>query len=132
MVKKRHIGLLIKLTKGEPDWATHNLHREKAGKVDTLVKRALAAEKSDGATEETIDLYQAAMKAVIELNQSDPVAAAHRYAQAPINRLTIVLVKLKRRADAKEEYEAWRSIVDPVGLTKTDQEMLEKRMSKIE
>jgi len=129
--KERHYGLLLQITKGEIDWNTHNKHRAKAQIVDNLIKTALSFEKSGSSQDEAINHYNAALKAVLELNQSDPTAAAHRYEQAPINRLTILLVKQKRFSEAKQAYEDWSSIADPIGITKPDQEALRKRMIKI-
>ena len=128
---ERHYGLIVQLLKGPIDWSAHNIHRDRVQKIDAAVKEACAFEKSGAPPEEIIVRYKAAMAAVIEINRSDPVAAAHRYVQAPINRLTLLLVKEKRQSEAQEAYNAWRSVPDPVGVTKGDQESLARRMAKI-
>jgi hypothetical protein len=69
--------------------------------------------------------------AVIALNKSNPITAAHRYEATPINRLTMLLVKEKRHEDALRVYAEWLHVADPVGLTKLDKAALEKRMSKL-
>ena len=127
----RNYGLLITLTKGEVDWAAHTANREPADKADEKVKAALAKEKSEGQTEDVIESYREAMKYVIDINKNNPVAAAHRYKHAPINRLTMILVKLKRPDEAKAEYENWKAVIDPIGLTKTEKDALEKRIAKL-
>jgi hypothetical protein len=128
---KRSYGLLIKLCKSPIDWNTHNQHREVAQAVDALVKDALAFESSGASQAEVIAHYQSAMAAVVGLNKSNPVAAAHRYQQAPINRLTMLLVKQKRISEAQAAYATWRAVIDPVGLLRSDQEAVQKRMAKL-
>ena len=127
----RHYGLLIKLQKGEPDWGKFNAHRDKVIGVDQLVKEAIATERTQGPTDATIEAYQNALAAVVQINREDPTAAAHRYQKAPINRLTMLLVKQKRVDEAKRAYRQWSAVEDPLGLTKADREALAKRMAKI-
>ncbi|ADJ28773.1 HIRAN domain-containing protein [Nitrosococcus watsonii] len=129
--QKRNYGLLITLIKSEIDWAAHSANRELAEKVDAKVKAALEKEKSNGQIESVVEAYREAMICVIDINKKNRTAAAHRYKHAPINRLTLLLVKLKRPAEAKEEYEAWKSVVDPIGLTKADNEALKRRIAKL-
>lgn len=124
-------GMLIKLSKGNIDWEKHNQYRNKAEPVDKIVKEAVALEKSSQSIDAVIDSYISAMQAVNELNASSPIAAAHRYEQAPINRLTMALVKAKRKEEAVQAYHEWSKITDPIGLTKADSESLKKRVSKL-
>jgi hypothetical protein len=128
---KRSYGLLIKLCKSPIDWSAYNKHREAAQAVDALVKDAQAFDSSDASPVEIIACYQSTMAAVINLNKSNPIAAAHRYEQAPINRLTTLLVKQKRFSEAQMAYAAWRAVVDPIGLRESDQEAVQKRMAKL-
>jgi hypothetical protein len=128
---KRSYGLLIKLCKAPIDWRAHNQHREEAQAIDALVNDALAFEGSGASHAEVIARYQSAMAGVVHLNTSNPVAAAHRYQQAPINRLTMLLVKEKRSSDARAAYCAWRAVPDPIGLRKSDHDAVEKRMAKL-
>jgi hypothetical protein len=121
--KERHFGPLIRLTKGEIDWSAHKKHREIAEKVDRLVKDALASEKSSPA-EAAIANYEAALNSLVDLNKENPTAAAHRYQEAPINRLTMLLVRQKRGEEALAVFEKWESVRDPVGLTKASREAL--------
>ena len=51
---KRSYGLLIRLTKAAVDWKAHDQHRETAQAVDTLVKQAVAFEKSGASPDEAI------------------------------------------------------------------------------
>lgn len=128
---ERHYGLLIRLDKAPVDWTAHNVHRNIAQPVDAMVREALAYEKTGAAAREVIARYEAALAAVVELNRSNPVAAAHRHEAAPINRLTMLLVKEKRADDARRVYDLWLSVVDPVGLRKSDKDPLEKRMARL-
>jgi hypothetical protein len=128
---KKHYGLLIRLTKAPIDWAAHNKHRETAQPVDKLVAQAFGVEKAEAPVAEVIARYETAVSAVVALNRSNPTAAAHRYEAAPINRLTMLLLREKRREDARRAYAEWSSVSDPVGLTKAEKAALEKRMSKL-
>jgi hypothetical protein len=49
----------------------------------------------------------------------------------PWVRLTMLLVKQKRISEAQAAYAAWRAVIDPVGLRKSDQEAVQKRMAKL-
>jgi hypothetical protein len=128
---KRHYGLLIRLTKEQIDWEAHNNYREDAEPVDHLVRDALAFEKQAPSLDDAIDRYVTALEAVIQLNVANPTAAAHRYTQAPINRLTMLLVRNKRFGEAIKHYESWVASNDPLGLSKADRNALEKRIAKL-
>lgn len=128
---KRHYGLLIRLTKEEIDWQAHADHRELAEPVDLLVRDALVFEKQAPSLDDAIDRYITALEAVIQLNAANPTAAAHRYAQAPINRLTMLLVRKKRFEEAIKHYEDWVASNDPLGLSKADRSAVEKRLAKL-
>lgn len=128
---KRHYGLLIRLSKSPIDWKAHNLHREVAQSVDSLVADAVAFEKSGPSPVNAISRYEAALAAVIQLNSTNPTAAAHRYQPAPINRLTMLLVRQKKHADALKHHQAWIAVSDPVGLTKADRDAVKKRLAKL-
>jgi hypothetical protein len=127
---KRHYGLLIRIKKAAIDWKLFNAQRSLAERVDTLVKESIVTEKSGLARNEVILRYESALHAVVELNRSNPSAAAYRYECAPINRLTMLLIKDGRADEARRAYELWSGVVDPVGLTRTDRDALERRMSK--
>jgi HIRAN domain. len=128
---KRHRGLLIRLDKASIDRSAHNSSREIAIPVDDLVAKAIAFEKASGSPDVAISNYQEALRAVVNLNRTNPVAAAHRFKQAPINRLTMLLVRHGRPQDAIDAYNDWTSCPDPIGITKGDRDSLAKRMAKI-
>lgn len=128
---KRHYGLLIRLEKGEIDWQAHNRNRDIAAEIDALVSKAIAAEREGPESDRLVHTYSEALRKVVELNSANPTAAAHRYQRAPVNRLTMLLVKLKRQEDALAAYNLWRSVPDPVGLSKSELSALEKRVAKL-
>lgn len=80
---KRHYGLLIRLDKPSIDWSAHQSSREVAIPVDSLVAQAIAHEKASASPDVTIEKYQEALRAVVSLNSTNPIAAAHRFKQAP-------------------------------------------------
>lgn len=127
---KRNYGLLVELTKAPIDWKAHNQHREAALVVDALVKEAKSFEKSGASLDDVVTKYQVAMASVTGLNSQNSIAAAHRYEQAPINRVTMLLAKQKRYADMRAAYAEWSAVTDPIGLTKSDRGALEKRIAR--
>jgi HIRAN domain len=128
---KRHYGLLIRLNKAPIDWKAHSQYREVAQAVDTIVADAVAFEKATPSPDEAIAQYKAALAAVIQLNSTNPTAAAHRYQPAPINRLTMLLIRQKQHAEARKHYAAWVAADDPIGLTKADRDAVQKRLAKL-
>ncbi len=128
---KRHYGLLIRLTKAPIDWKAHNEYSEVAQSVDAIVADAVAFEKTAPSPDDAIARYEAALAAVIQLNSTNPTAAAHRNQPAPINRLTMLLVRQKKHAQARTHHAQWAAIRDPVGLTKADRDAVKKRLAKL-
>lgn len=128
---KKHYGLLIRISKAPIDWEAHNSYRDIAQPIDLMVQECLLYERSGAPVASVIVRYEAALAAVIELNRANPTAAAHRYEGAPVNRLTMLLVREKRPEDAWRVYEEWSAVADPIGLTKAENEPLRKRMAKL-
>lgn len=127
---ERFYGVAVRVSKEEPDWSFVNACREKCKSAEQQVAAATAAEKAGG-TNDAIALYKSALDEIVALNRSDPVAAAHRQVSAPINRLTMLLQKEGRIAEAQQAIANWRSAIDPIGLTKTDVEALTKREQRL-
>ena len=127
---KRSYGLVIKLSKGETDWSRFNTFRAKAEPIDKMVSEARKSESAVSPAQ-AITSYRQALEAVIALNRDDPVAAAHRYESAPMNRLTMLLDKQGQKVEALRAIEMWRSVPDPIGLTKADSNALAKREERL-
>jgi hypothetical protein len=126
----RSYGMLIHIEKGPTNWARFNELRAAATPIDALVTHAEAMERS-GEIEAAIVSYRDAVLAIVSFNQSHPDAAAHRWRAAPINRLTMLLVRQKRYGEAKAAFENWRAVRDPVGLPAADTSALQRRIDKI-
>jgi hypothetical protein len=63
-------------------------------------------------------LYLSALHAVTDLTASDKVAAAHRCQAAPINRITMLLVKSGETDAAVAAYNSWKSVAERRGIDK--------------
>jgi len=126
---KRNYGVTIELTKGEPDWKAFSANRNKVEPSEKLIAEGLAAEKA-GRTADAMALYKA-LEEMVEMNRSDPQAAAHRYTAVPINRLTLLLQREGQILAAIKAIDLWRSASDPIGLTKADADAIQKRELKL-
>lgn len=127
---QRFYGVTVELTKEEPDWKFADICRAKAKPSEELVAAAAAAEKS-GRLDDAVTLYGRALEAMVALNATDPVAAAHRYVPVPINRLTLLLQKQGQAEGAIRALDLWHSVADPIGLPKAETESVEKRERKL-
>ena len=129
--QQKSYGLIVRLTKGEPDWKQSNVHRQKAELVDRAVDKGQALEQQ-GRIDEAIAQYSEALQAILALNNADLVAAAHRYRSAPINRLSLLLEKSKRYEEALSTIIRWRTVRDPIGLPKGEAEAVSKRKARLQ
>jgi tetratricopeptide (TPR) repeat protein len=127
---QKSYGLIVQLTKGEPDWTQFGAHRQKAEPVDRAVEKGQVLERK-GRIDEAVAQYSRALQAILALNEADPAAAAHRYRPAPVNRLSLLLEKAKRYEEALSTISGWRAVRDPVGLPKGEFEAVTKREARL-
>ncbi len=127
---KKHIGVVLKLSKSEQDWSRFNKLRAIAEKFDDLITSAEQTEKR-GEIDQAILEYKAIVEEIYKLTEQDKYASAHRYKPAPVNRLSMCLEKQKKYAEALELFERYENTFDPVRPSKTEMESIEKRKVRL-
>ena len=127
---KKSIGVVLAISKGEPDWGRYSQLTEIAKPIDDLVEKALSTEKS-GDIEKAIKLYKSAIEEIVELTVKDKFASAHRRHPAPINRLSLLLEKSKDYAGALEVIQKHYKNFDPVQPDKADRKSIKKRYERL-
>jgi hypothetical protein len=130
LMGKRSVGLVLRIRKGDPDWARRAALEALAAPVDAQVQAALALEKSAPA-EPAIEAMQAAVAAVRALTAADRFASAHRRMPAPVERLSLLLERSKRYAEAVSVIEEWQRAYDPVQPGVKARETLMKRAERL-
>lgn len=130
LLGKRSVGLVLKIRKSDPDWARRAALTALAAPVDAQVQAALALEKTAPA-EPVIEAMQAAVAAVRALTNADRFASAHRQMAAPIDRLSLLLERSKRYAEAVAVIEEWQRTFDPVQPGVKARETLLKRAERL-
>lgn len=127
---KKYIGVVLKLSKPEPDWSRFNNLREIAEKFDKQIQKAEETEKS-GDINQAISDYTTITKEIYRLTEQDKYASAHRYKPSPINRLSLCLEKKKNYAEALKIIEQYEKSFDPIQPTKSEREIIEKRKIRL-
>jgi len=127
---KKHIGVVLKLSKPNPDWSRFNNLREIAEKFDKQIERAEQIEKS-GNIEQAISDYKSITEEIYKLTEQDKYASAHRYKPSPINRLSMCLEKQKDYAEALDIIERYEKSFDPVQPAKSEKEAIDKRKIRL-
>ena len=127
---KRHVGVVVAVTKGDVDWGRFNRLRDAAEPLDEAVRSARALEKS-GNAEAAIAAYYDAAQAIQRLTQADRYASAHRRDPAPIDRLSLLLERAKQLEESLQVIRDWRTTCDPVQPNKTVAVTIKKREARI-
>lgn len=127
---KKHIGVVLKIEKPEPDWSRFNALRSLAEKIDNKVTAAEALEKSGDITS-AITAYEAVVDEIYKFTADDKYASAHRYRVAPINRLSLLLEKQKKYKESLSVIEKFLKTYDPVQPDKSERENIKKRRERL-
>lgn len=130
LLGKRSVGVVLRIRKGEPDWARRAALTALAAPVDAQVQAAVALEKN-GTPEEAIEAMKAAIAAVRALTIANPHASAHRSVAAPIGQLSKLLERSKRYAEAVAVIEELERTLDPIQPNTKGRETLLKRAERL-
>ena len=122
---------MLRVIKGEPDWARRSQLEERARKLDEQVAVALELEKSADPDSAIQGLKQAVV-AIRDFTAADPFASAHRTRHAPVDRLSLLLERRKAYAEALGVIQEWRTTFDPVQPGKAVVETLNKRAERLQ
>ncbi|MBU2676470.1 MAG: HIRAN domain-containing protein [Gammaproteobacteria bacterium] len=127
---KKSVGVVLEITKSEPDWSRWSELSAKAKKYDDAVKAANELEKS-GDIDAAISAYQKVVHDIAELTERDLCASAHRYVPTPVDRLSLLLEKSRRHEEALQVIEEWQSRYDPIELHAEPERMTLKRKARL-
>lgn len=130
VLRKKHIGVILKLSKAEPDWIRFDEYRKIAEKFDKRIEQAEQIEKN-GNIEQAILEYKSIIQEIFKLTEQDKYVSAHRYKPSPINRLSLCLEKQKDYAKALDIIKQYEGLFDPVQPTKIEKEAIEKRKLRL-
>lgn len=128
---KKHIGVVLRLTKGEPDWSRYTRLTEKAKPFDDAVKAARELEKL-GDTDRALEAYREVVNDIAKLTETDNAASAHRREALPVDRLSLLLEKSKAYEEAIEVIDDWRGRFDPVQPTDSVRKSILKRRDRLQ
>jgi hypothetical protein len=130
LLGKKQVGVVLRITKAEPDWGRYSELKERAGKLDVQVADALKLEKA-GDADAAIAALREAIAAVRAFTATDPQASAHRSLPAPVDRLSLLLERRKDYAGALALIDEWQSTFDPVQLGKAASDATLKRRERL-
>lgn len=128
-LRKKYIGVVVKLEKGQIDWERFNDLSQKVKPFDDAVKEALDLDKSEN-IQNAIAAYRAILESIYKLNSENSYASAHRKCIAPINRLTFLLEKEKKYDEIKDIIENFINVYDPLQPNKKEREAMIERYNR--
>jgi len=131
LLGQKSVGVVLRVTKAEPDWSRRAQLEDRAKKFDDQVAAALKSEK-DGDTEAAISAMTQAIADIRSFTTADPYASAHRRLHAPIDRLSLLLERRKAYAEALAAIHDWQTIYDPVQPGASVTETLLKRAERLQ
>jgi len=128
---KTFLGVVLELTKGDPDWTRFDELRLAALPFDERIKAAWQLNKT-----ENVDAMIAAFRQIVAdvrtFTLSNPHASAHRSIELPIDELTLALERQKKYADALDFIEDWKTSYDPVQPNKAIANRIRKRADRLQ
>jgi hypothetical protein len=128
---KPFFGVVLEITKGDPDWTRFNELTRVARPFDARVKAAL--ELKDAADPESmVAAFRHIIADIRTFTQSNPQASAHRCFEVPVDELTHALERQKKFSEALEVIEDWKTAYDPVQPNKSIAAKIRKRADRLE
>ena len=131
LLGKKSVGVVLRITKVEPDWNRRAQLEDRAGKIDEQVAAAIKLEK-DGDTEAAVPAMAQAIAVIRSFTTADPYASAHRRLHAPVDRLSLLLERRKAYAEALALIQDWQTTFDPVQPSASVAETLLKRAERLQ
>ena len=130
LLGKKSVGLVLRLTKEEPDWSRRKQLEDRACKYDEQVTAAIKLEK-DGQIDQAISSMHQVMVAIQALTASDPQVSAHRRLHSPVDRLSLLLERKKQFQEALDVIDSWHGHFDPVQPNNSIAETIAKRSERL-
>lgn len=131
LLGKKSVGVVLRITKGDPDWGRRAQLEERAKKFDEQVAAALKLEQT-GDIDAAIPALAEAIAAIRSFTLTDPYASAHRRLHAPVDRLSLLLERRKAYADALCLIQDWKATFDPVQPNRSVADTLNKRAERLQ
>lgn len=129
LLGKKHVGVVLRLEKSEPDWGRRQRLEATAHEYDERIAKALHIEKND--EEAAIEAYRTVMAEVRDMTKRDPYTSAHRRLPVPVDRLSLLLERRKLYKEVIDVIEDWLNTFDPVQPTKSVSDTLRKRRDRM-
>tara|TARA_R110001592_G_scaffold337300_1_gene623629 strand:+ start:245106 stop:245732 length:627 start_codon:yes stop_codon:yes gene_type:complete len=123
-------GCIIDVVKGEIDHSATRPFFKLSSDIGAELDRAKKLEKEK--PEEAVAIYRKAIEDIIALDMKGTMAKACRRSRYPINRLTMILVELKKTQEAYDEILKWQAYDDCLGILRGDKASTEKRKLSLE
>jgi hypothetical protein len=115
--------------KTDPDWNMIAPLMEKSRVIEDLLAEALATEKSD--PKKAIQQYTSIIDEIKALDGQGRAARCWRRARYPINRLSMLLDKVKDYQGARDSIEEYYLYDDQLGLTSADNRAIAARLDRL-
>lgn len=128
---KKHIGVVLNMTKVEPDWSRYSKLTDMAKPFDDAIMAAKKTEKA-GEVKDAILAYRRIIAAIADFTENDKYASAHRREPSPVDRLSLLLEKQKNFADALNVINEWLNRFDPIQPPESTRKTLIKRKQRLE
>lgn len=123
-------GVVLEISKDEPNWDRHNQLEKLAKPLDKLIEAALK-EEQNADVRTAIKSMRKAIQAIREFTIAEPHASAYRKYPAPVDRLSLLLEKEKNYEEALKVIDDWQNIYDPVQPTKGVANSIRKRRERL-
>lgn len=130
LLGKKSVGLVLRITKDDPDWSRRDALDKLAKPYDTQVQDALELEKA-GDGDAAIEAMQNTIAEVRHFTDRNPQASAHRRVPLPVDRLSLLLERKKDYSGALAVIAQWEHQFDPVQPTKAVCESIRKRAARL-
>lgn len=130
LLGKKSVGLVLRVTKEDPDWSKRAQSDGRARQYDERVIEALKLEK-EGHVDEAIISMRQIIDDIKTLTLSDPQVSAHRRIHSPIDRLSLLLERRNQLEEALEIINKWQSSFDPIQPNNSIKESIVKRAERI-
>lgn len=125
----RSYGCVIEIGKGGRDWKRYTQLRDQERPIVDRIKMARKLERSE--PEQALALYREAIVGILEFDAQGLDARATRSIRHPINRLTMLLERLGRHAEALATIDEYERFDDYCGLLKADADALATRKARL-
>lgn len=128
---KKHIGVVLSMTKGEPDWSRYTKLADMAKPFDDAVLAAKNIEKA-GEVKDAILAYRKVIADIADFTENDKYASAHRRESSPVDRLSLLLEKQKNFTDALNVINDWLNRFDPIQPPESTRKSVIRRKQRLQ